>query len=175
MLIFHQTEKAHIIDLLNSGYILPASKTKKKSQNPYDVHLNKIFFSTMPHKKSLLKILYSYTFVFDSSILYNKIWYMNTNHSAGNIKNSTKYDKYENNINRHLQKLWKKSYEIYKSIGYEGISDSAFAVFQEIFFSGKLSLKFCKYLIVENNDSDIDNEIINIVKTKYPHIKLIKN
>ena len=159
--LFHQTDKYFIYNILETLYILPSNKTKNKNQNPYNVFLPYIFMSCCNKKD--FGSLFQYTFIFESNILYNRTFYTNENHSAGNIETSIYYQKNTplKNINLCLTKLLVYSKKQYKK---------TFFIFQEIFFKKKVSIYDAKYIILPIN---IENEMLNKIKNILPYIKII--
>jgi hypothetical protein len=165
MLLFHITEKRFLKLIIKSGYILSSSVTKKQSQTPYfDHYLEYIFMSTCPENlDNISKNKYMANAIFfDSSILYDRVYYTCDCHTAGNTKTCDKYPKEYVYTNKILNKLYKKSASI--------LTGEMFMIFQEIFFKRKLSLKYAKYITLPE---DHDGTVEKLLKKKYPHIKII--
>jgi hypothetical protein len=161
--IIHQTNEEFMNDILDSKKLLPASKTKNKSQNPYDVDLPYIFMNCC--KKSDFKYYYNinFTFIFDTDILHDRTWYTNVNHSAGNLDTSICYNKNTSvrKINTILTKLYKKS---------KAESRKFFVILQEIFFRKSVSLDDAKYIIIPENTTAV---LIDKIKKVLPNVILI--
>ena len=161
--LIHQTEMNNMNDIIEQKKLLPASKTKNKSQNPYDVHLPFIFMNCCKYKDFKYFYNINFTFIFDCDILHNRTFYTNETHSAGNIDTSVYYKKGISikNINDILTKLYEKSKTKHKRVFY---------AFQEIFFKKLLSLEDAKYLIIPKNT---DINLIDKIKKRLPNLILI--
>jgi hypothetical protein len=160
--------------------------------NTTDKKLPYVFFNTCPNKKKYIKELYAYTFVFDSSVLLNKKFYTNTSYSYGNLNTSKSY-RYDSikKINSTLNKLFKYSYttnlENFNKSNRDELTMELvkpivmkqFYIYQEVFLSRKISLKYAKFLILRKSN-DEDNikhyeKIVRVLNKKHPHIKIIYN
>jgi hypothetical protein len=107
--VFHQSDKRYFKHLLQSGELLPSSKTKFVSQTPVSVNLPYIFFSCC-YKRDF-PVLHAYTIVYDVDILYNKTFYTNLYHSYGDTSTAKKisHTATPNAIAKHLHTLLKNS------------------------------------------------------------------
>lgn len=117
MLLSHKTSKKNLYKILQSGYILPASITFQKELNPYDIDLKYIFTSCCPDTINIFDLtLLSYSIFFDANVIYDRVFYTNHHHSAGNISSSKKYPKNYKYIHRTLRSLYNHSMKIAHSI-----------------------------------------------------------
>ena len=165
MLLYHKTDKEYFEQILSDGKLKPSSKTKNKNENPYNFFSKYIFFNTIP--KTQLKNFVGIGICFDQSILLNKVFYTNENHSAGNLKSSKKYKISDNNkLTKVLYSLYRHSLNIVKAIKMEIF---VLSVFQEIFTKFEPSLKDAKYIILKNDEP----KLISKIKELYPHITII--
>ena len=165
MLLYHKTNEEYFEQILSDGKLKPSSKTKNKNENPYNFFSKYIFFNTIP--KTQLKNFVGIGICFDQSILLNKVFYTNENHSAGNLKSSKKYKISDNNeLTKVLYSLYRHSLNIVKAIKMEIF---VLSVFQEIFTKFEPSLKDAKYIILRKDEP----KLISKIKDLYPHITII--
>jgi hypothetical protein len=167
--LFHQTDHEYISNIIDSKFILSSKTTQNKNQNPYDVYLPYIFMSCCI--KEDIKYLFPYTFVFSYDILYDRQFYINSRHAAGDIKQSTYFPKNTNkkiiqNELSNLLKLSKHKLPDWK----EKFKCAVFAVFQEIFFRKKVDINDALYIVLPNN---VDNKLLLKIKSTLPHIKIL--
>ena len=167
--LFHQTDNEYIYNIIDSKYILSSKTTQNKKQNPYDVYLPYIFMNCCV--KEDIKYLDKYTFIFSYDILYDRQFYINSCHSAGNIKTSTYFPKNTNKniIHKELYNLLqtsKKKLPDWK----EKFKFAVFLCFQEIFFRKKVYINDAIYIVLPNN---VDNNLLLKIKSNLPHIKII--
>lgn len=158
MFLLHQTDKQLINKIITDGYLRPASVTKQRNQNPYNVNLPYIFFSCC--KKKDFNKLFPYTFVFESNILDAHTFYTNTSHVAGKTASTVTISKNDSSRNKHLDKLLKNSRV-----------NKYFMIFQEIFIKYKVPINKAKYLILPKNIEKKSLE--SITKILPSHIKVI--
>ena len=170
MLLYHMSEVAYLNDILADGKLRPASKTKNKSQNPYDLHLSYVFFNAIPRTK-LSEFVgigdNTVGFVFDQSTLLNRQFYTNHNHSAGNTESSKKY-KIDNSkeLTKVLYALYKRSHKIVKEIKMKFWILSAF---QEVFTRVEPSLNEAKYIVLPKKNK----KLIATINRTYPRITVL--
>lgn len=172
MLLYHQTYEETLIDILNDGYLLSSYITRKKNQNPYNNYLKSIFFNILPNKRNYIERLPSTGIIFDSSLLINQIYYTNKNQSTGNIKTSSKYC-FDNlkQINNNLSELFAYSYNIYKDLKKTRKNTRFYfiQVFQEVFIFKKISMQYCKYILLAGQNIPLEK----LINKKYPHIVIL--
>lgn len=166
-IIYHQSDCNYFNDIIESGFILPSVKTKNINQSPYGI-LPYIYFSTLPKTVKFQNCLSPCTFVFDSDILKNHVFYTRDMHGGSNLTTAKKYPKNYKYIDKILYDLFKKSYET-ASYLYGTMRYSMSAIFQEIFFKGKISLKYCTHIIVPEEYD------IKIIMSKYPNITIFRD
>ena len=169
--LFHETNNEYIYDIINSKFLLSSHITKNKDQNPYDIYLPYIFMNCCV--KEDIKYLSSYTLIFPCDILYNRAFYINSNHSAGNIKTSTYFSKNtsKKKIHNSLYNLLEDSKNRIKNL--ENIFKFAiFNFFQEIFFRKKVNLYDALYIVLPKN---VDIKLLNKIKYNLPKIKILFN
>lgn len=167
MLLYHTSSLEYLNSILSDGKLKPASKTKNKSQNPYEFDSPYVFFNAIPKTK-----LHFFTdigkdtasFVFDQKILLNKQFYTNHKHSAGNTKTSKKHRILSNKaLTKVLYALYLHSYRIITKIKMQLWILSGF---QEVFTRVEPSLNDAKYIILPKNDKCI----ISRINYLYPKI-----
>lgn len=167
LVLIHETDTSYLPSIFKSKALLPASKTHNKNQNPLDKDLPHIFFNACPDKH-IKYLIASPILIFPIDILYNKTFYTNDRHSAGNLKTSTKYTKNTSKkiIYNSLLELFNKSLKISKEIKML----SAFTAFQEVFLKGKISLNDAIGIIIRKTDETLP--YINFIKKEYPNMKI---
>ena len=168
MLLYHYTDLKSFKKILLDGKMKPSSKTKNRNQNPYDFFSPYIFFNTIP--KTQLK---SFTrprgvgIIFNQNILLGRVFYTNTNHSAGNTESSKKYkicDKKE--LRKVLYSLYTHSLKIVKKIK---MDTWVLSGFQEVFTKLEPTLNEAIYVIL--NPAEL--KTIQKIKKMYPNIQII--
>ena len=176
--IFHNTNITQLKSILKDGYLKTYSLLKKKPQNDEGNGLynknNFVYFSCTD--KLFDKNIMSYvTLYFNSKLLYNKSFYVSTQHSPEPnnltewyVKNNSKkikmykrkYNKYYKEYNSLLKKLYKKSISI---------SNKYFQVFQQIAIKNKVNLDELVAIEFKKNRI-IPNNIKNYISKYYPNI-----
>jgi hypothetical protein len=173
MLLTHRTPTASILAALTDGYLRPASETKMRNENPYDVHLPFIFFTACPEDLDAIDINYAPTLFFDSSALYQHTFYTNHYHSSGIVASTKTYPKHYGHINMILNRLFKHSMSVTRSVTDDRSKFGMHVAFQEVFFRGRLSLKSLKYIKLPKNDDKCTLKIRVLVKKMYPQVFII--
>ena len=170
--IFHETNNEYIYDIIDSKFLLSSHITKNKEQNPYNIYLPYIFMNCCI--KEDIKLLSSYTFIFSCDILYDRTFYINSYHSAGNIKTSTYFPKNtnKNKLYNSLYNLLENSKNKIKKWEKKFPKFAVFNTFQEIFFKKKVNLYDALYIILPTN---VDIKLINKIKYNLPKIKILFN
>lgn len=172
MFLLHYTTYNSVIDILESGFMLPSSETQNRNENPYDRFLPYIYFTTCP--KARVKDIQPYAFVFPAKILRDRCFYTNERHSADYFDNSTYYGKDTSmkKINKALTELY-----IQSTFGEEYFNwdrrDALFTTFQEVLFKKSVSLDDAVFLIVPYYMSDVEKKTVDDIKKKYPDLKTI--
>ena len=166
--LFHETIYEYIYDIIDSKFLLSSYITKNKEQNPYDIYLPYIFMNCCI--KEDIKYLSPYTFIFSYDILYDRTFYINSNHSGGNIKTSTYFPKNtsKNKLYNELYNLLIESKNILKN--YKNKNFPVFKIFQEIFFRKKVNIYDALYIVLPKN---VDIKLLNKVKNNLPKIKIL--
>ena len=169
MLLYHLTDLKYMNQILKDGKLKPASKTKNKSQNPYDFNSPYVYFNTFP-RTQVNEFAYptnSIGLIFRSDILLGKVFYINKHHTAGNTKSSEKYcvDTKEE-LRKPLYKIYKHSLKIVQQIKQD---TRILSVFQEVFTKVEPDLNNLEYIIL--NSSYV--KIIDKIKKNYPHVKIV--
>ena len=181
--LYHQTGLDGILGMLITGKMLPSSKTKKKNQNPYAGYLPYNFFNAVPDKK--IKLMPTVAIAFKSDVLIDKIFYTSVKQSAGDLNWSTRY-KLDNvkDINKALLKVQKHFYKLCKKdkINIE-FPYFVLNIFHEIFTKVEFNIKDAKYILLKSEKEILKyprkyrektEEIIELVKEKYPNIKILR-
>jgi hypothetical protein len=121
--------------------------------------------------KEDIKLLLPYTFIFSCDILYDRSFYINSMHCAGNIRSSTYFPKNTNKkeISNSLYILLKESKNKIKNWK-EKYKIAVFKVFQEIFFRKKVNLHDALYIVVPK---DVDIKLLDKIKNNLPNIKIL--
>lgn len=178
MYIFHNTNMFQLKSILEDGYLKSYSLLKKKPKNGEGNGLynknNFVYFSCTD--KLFDKNIMSYiTLYFNSKLLYNKSFYVSTQHSPEPnklgewyVKNKgkkikmykIKYNRYYKNYNSVLKKLYKKSISI---------SNKYFQVFQQIAIKNKVNLNELVAIEFKKN-TIIPNNIKKYISKYYPNI-----
>ena len=177
MLLSHQSDGYGLLQILKCGKILPASKTKQKSQNPYDFDLPYVFFNTLPNEQKIIKNLPSNSIVFDSSLLSTRNFYTNVSHRAGDLSSSKKYKKCYRRTNKELIKLYEQSIDVAHSLNkdFNHTQFPVWTVFQEVFIKGQANLKYATHIIITCTDINkkFIKKVTKIIRAQYPHIEII--
>jgi hypothetical protein len=166
--LFHETNNEYIYNIIDSKFILSSKTTQNKDQNPYDVYLPYIFMNCCV--KEDIKYLSTYTFIFSYDILYERTFYINSSHGAGNLETSTYFPKNTNKkiIHNELYNLLQTSKK--KCKDWKKFKFAAFSIDQEIFFRKKVDINEALYLVLPNN---VDNNLLLKIKSNLPYIKII--
>jgi hypothetical protein len=105
MYIYHNTSIEYLIDILYDGKLRAGKYIKISNYNIHSKYQKYIYFSII--KKRGFKYILPYTIVFPSSVLYDNIFYINTQSQSGWLnKNVIKYDKNTQFINIILMMLF---------------------------------------------------------------------
>jgi len=170
--LFHETDIENLYDIIDNKFLLSSYITKNKNQNPYDIYLPYIFMNCCI--KEDFQYLSPYTFIFPSTILYDRTFYTNTCHSVGNINSSNYFRKNTSKtiIYNELSNLLTESKKVLKNWEKNkyGIKFPVFKVYQEIFFRKKISLYNALYIVLPKN---IDIKLLDKIKYNLPKIKIL--
>jgi hypothetical protein len=175
MYIFHNTNITQLKSILKDGYLKSYSLIKKKPKNGEGSGLytknNFVYFSCTD--KLFDKNIMSYvTMYFNSKLLFNKSFYVSTQHSPKPnylaewwIKNKgkkskmykRKYNKYYKKYNSILKNLYKKSISV--------LNGKYFQVFQQVAIRNKINLN--ELIAIEFKKKIIVPDSIKKYITKY--------
>ena len=166
--LFHQTDYEYIHNIIDSKLLLSSYITKSKNQNPFDIYLPYIFVNCCI--KEDFKYLFLYTFIFPYTILYDRTFYIDTCHSAGNINSAKYFSKNTSKIKiyNELSNLLIESKN--KAKNWKKTKFAAFLLYQEIFFRKKINIFDALYIVVPKY---IDIKLLNKIKYNLPKIKII--
>lgn len=172
MLVSHNTNPSNFLDILSSGKIHPASKTKIRGWSSGVIsdkkYLPDVYLNTFPNDKKIIKKLRPFTFVFDSSVLLNKKICAYVAWAATKCKEYTiKKSKNEVDIalkyiyNRGIEEMEKNPRKLLKH--YDN-----FVFYQEILLRGSIDIGFCNILTLPKNFDKKYKDIFLYIKNNYP-------
>lgn len=170
MYLFHVTEPDYIYQILKDGALMPSEVTGNLSEGSgiYD-HSPYVYFSTNKNISTDIKNIYGWIVLFfDSSLLYDREFYINPSHSGGITAKSKKYPINYHKIDEVLEELYNQSLERVKGIKYK-----AFQVFQQVMVKGNVSLKYLKsiYFDPQMNKHKDNRKVEEILNKYYPKVK----
>jgi hypothetical protein len=175
MYLIHNTDINYLLNILNDGWLKSNKITKNINDGAgiyKDGKLNDfVYFSTTPNLfdkyTSCSVVLY-----LSSDILYAKSFYVSFYQTplVNNIHtNNQKYKKNTKNYNYILQKLYEHSTKTLK----KGMESYAFIALQQVAIKNKINIK--NYIVgIEFKNEKPSNEILNIIKNKYPNTQIKK-
>ena len=191
MYLIHNTNIKSLKSILKDGYLKSLSLLIKEGYNKksldgegtslYDK--NKFVYFSCIDKLFSRKIWAQVTLYFNSKLLFNKSFYISTNHSpAPNylgewwIKNEdgTKYKMYKRKYNKYYEKYDNVLKKLFKFSISQLENGKSFQIFQQIAVLNKVNLK--ELVAIEfNHKKDVNPNIINYIKKYYPEIEIKLN
>jgi hypothetical protein len=187
MYIFHNTSLKALKSILKDGYIKSYSLLKKEGINKIEgegsgiYNENHFIYFSCIDKLFSREIFGRVTLYFNSKLLYNKSFYVSTNHSTNpeSLKEWTsktddnkkikeykrKYDENYKNYNNVLKKLYKHSISQLEN-------GKAFQIFQQIAIRNKINLD---ELVAIEFREEPSKAILNYLNKYLPNVIIKKN
>ncbi len=161
MYLFHNTTYGFINQILHDGYLYSSSLTGNISEGEaiYHPRHNKFVYFLVTDKIDNENIIGRLVMFFDTKLLENRTYYVDNQHTSHPTK---KYPQYYPNTKKVLTKLHNDS--VLEHSKY-------FQVCQQIAVMNKASLKHL--VAIKFKTKPPSPSILKILKSKYPHVKII--
>ena len=180
MFLFHITEPSSLEDILKSKYLLSSKVTGVMNETPQDIQPLPYIFMGCSNEVDRIPFLGRCVFVFPMEILYDRLFYTNIYHSAGNLETSTRYAKHTPlpEIEKALDTIFQKSIKTEKMTFKRSKKEKEtstygfpyFRVFQEVFFKKRVSIKDASHIVIQR---DTPQSYITHIAEKYPYINIV--